>query len=172
MATASPDMASGRAAIGYGKSPPADLKPPHLPLDVFGHALDYVPYGDVQSTLAISKTFRADAMMKTVKVLNFVKGSQLGHRSSGRCFPNVEEANCFSLWRLVPGLTPGEEVNRICDVTRLESSCFCRHFPSYVVSSLVGLIIESGGLEGGFIAKVTTFLFADAFMSRTGKSLN
>lgn len=119
----SSDAASGRAAMG---KPPAELRPV-LPLDVFGHALDYVPYGDVQSALAVSKTVRSEAS-KAVKVLNFTRGAQLGHRSSGRCFPNVVEVNCFSFARKYSTVYSFFTVE-ICDVTRDRIVVFLSTFP-------------------------------------------
>lgn len=69
--------------------------PPTLPSDVLGHALGFMIYPDVQSALAAGKTFRAE-MRQSIKVLNFTTGKQLGHLSSGRVFPNVDEVICLS----------------------------------------------------------------------------
>ena len=150
MTTASPDTASGRAAAAAGKPPAAELKPT-LPLDVLGHALDYAPYGDVQSALSVSKTVRSEAT-KAIKVLNFTRGAQLGHRSSGRYFPNVTEVNCLSFATVSPHLGFGAvKKATLCMVTYHRLVPFLSTFPK-----LYRVFI--GGLEKGFLGQQDSFL--------------
>ena len=69
--------------------------PPSIPYTALAHALVFMPYDQILSALTAGKSFRGE-MMKGIRALNFTKAAQMGHKSSGRCFKNVDEVNCLS----------------------------------------------------------------------------
>ena len=70
----------------------ADL---HLPAPVWGHVLDYMPYGEVRSALLVGKQIAMEAV-KYVQVLNVMTASEM-HVPAARRFANVKSIKilCF-----------------------------------------------------------------------------
>ena len=63
----------------------------HLPAPVWGHVLDFMPYGEVRSALLVGKHIAAEAV-KHVQTLNIMQSSQV-YIPATRRFINVEEVN-------------------------------------------------------------------------------
>jgi hypothetical protein len=72
----------------------------HLPAPMWGHVLDYLPYGDVRSALLVSKIIANEAV-KYVRTLNIMKACQMDGPSTRSRFPNVGEVNVLCLVRFV-----------------------------------------------------------------------
>lgn len=70
---------------------------PRLPAPVWGHVLDYMPYGEVRSALLICKMIAGEAV-NYVRVLNFMKVEQMVGPPARR-FQNAEVVNCVCLVR-------------------------------------------------------------------------
>ena len=112
----------------------------HIPPTAWGHALEYLYYDQVRSALTICKTFRKE-VHGTIQVLNFTKGSDIGHSSSGRYFPHVEEVNCLSF---VTSGALGEP--EICKDTTTGLVPFLMSFPNLRRITL-GKLISSDGAQ-------------------------
>ena len=63
----------------------------HLPAPVWGHVLDYMPYGEFRSALLVGKHIAVDAV-QYVQVLNVMTASEM-HVPAARRFANVDTVN-------------------------------------------------------------------------------
>ena len=69
----------------------------HLPAPVWGHVLDYMPYGEVRSALLVGKQIAMEAV-KYVRVLNVMTAKEM-HVPAARRFANVEEVKILGFIR-------------------------------------------------------------------------
>ena len=104
-----------------------DAFPPSIPYTALAHALGFMPYDQIRPALTVGKSFRDD-MIRGIRVLNFTKAAQMGHKSSGRYFKNVDEVNCLS-FVTVSCLEDGKRADRLCDATYHRLVPFLTTFP-------------------------------------------
>ena len=88
---------------------------PHIPAPVWGHVLDYMPYGEVRSALLVGKVIAVEAV-KHVQTINIMNGWEMDVPAARR-FANVTEVNVLSLFRFH---SQDEEDNyylKLCETT-------------------------------------------------------
>ena len=86
---------------------------PRLPPPVWGHVMDYMPYGEVRSFLLVSKSMAADAA-SYVGTLNITDSSQLDVPSAWRFRENAENINILCLLEYNRDLiSPGGQVVQV-----------------------------------------------------------
>ena len=92
-----------------------DELPPHIPAPVWGHVLDYMPYGEVRSALLVGKIIAVEAV-KYVQTLNIMNGWEMDVPSARR-FANVTEVNILSLLHFHPQDEEFDYYLRLCETT-------------------------------------------------------
>ena len=70
---------------------------PHIPAPVWGHVLDYMPYGEVRQMLLVGKTICTEAV-KYVQTINIMNSWEMDAPAARR-FANVTDVNILSLLR-------------------------------------------------------------------------
>ena len=112
---------------------------PHIPAPVWGHVLDYMPYGEVRSALLLGKIIATEAA-KHVQTLNIMNSWEMDVPAARR-FANVTEVNILSLVRFRLG---DEELWKddfyLCGTTAERTVPFIVGFPKLQR-------IRAGGIE-------------------------
>ena len=94
---------------------------PRIPPPVWGHVMDYMPYGEVRSFLLVSKSMAADAA-SYVGTLNITDSSQLDVPSAWRFRENAENINILCLLEYTRDIIPLDYVGPLPHNTWFELS--------------------------------------------------
>ena len=111
----------------------------HLPPPVWGHVLDFMPYGEVRSALLVGKLIAVEAV-KYVQTLNIMKSSQM-HVPSVRRFAKAQEVNILCLL---------EGSNRIVDefeVFKISTDVMSRTLPFILSFEKLKSLFVGGRLQ-------------------------
>ena len=113
---------------------------PHIPAPVWGHVLDYMPYGEVRSALLVGKIIAVEAV-KYVQTINIMNSWEMDVPAARR-FANVTEVNVLSLVRFRIG---DEELWK-------DDFYLCETTAERIVPFIVGFQrlkrIRAGGIDG------------------------